>query len=117
MTWGERNTLISNLPLDLPCWQKYYNRNQQEYIRRRLRTIKLFCEGTPRLLIIKDLNITYKTLSSYLDLYIQAGLDGLVIPITKPRLKLLTEQQLAKVKQIVLHESPESYSKKGSFGL
>ncbi len=117
MTWGERNRLIANLPLDNQSWQKSYHRNQQEYIRRRLRAVKFFCEGKTRLLIIKELNITYKTLSGYLDLYIQGGLDGLVSPIVKPRIKLLTEQQLAQLKQIILTETPESYSKKDSFGL
>jgi transposase len=117
MTWGERNRLIVNLPLDIQNWQKCYHRNQQEYIRRRLRAVKFFCEGKPRLLIIKELNITYKTLSSYLDLYIQGGLDGLVSPIVKPRIKLLTDQQLVQIKQIILTETPETYSKKDSFGL
>lgn len=117
MTWGERNRLIAHLPLDIQSWQKCYHRNQQEYIRRRLRAVKFFCEGKTRLLITKELNITYKTLSGYLDLYIHGGLDGLVSPIIKPRLKLLTEQQLSQVRQIILTETPESYSKKGSFGL
>ena len=117
MTWGERNRLIADLPLDIQSWQKCYHRHQQEYIRRRLRAVRFFCEGTTRLLIIKELNITYKTLSSYLDLYIKGGLDGLVSHIVKPRLKLLTEQQLAQVKQIILTETPESYSKKDLFGL
>ena len=117
MTWGERNRLIVNLPLDIQNWQKYYYRNQQEYIRRRLGAVKFFCEGKPRLLIIKELNITYKTLSGYLDLYIQGGLDGLVSPIVKPRIKLLTDQQLVQIKQIILTETPETYSKKDSFGL
>lgn len=117
MSWGERNKIIADMPLDIQLWQKCYQRNQQEYIRRRLGAVKFFCEGKPRLLIIKELNITYKTLSGYLDLYIQGGLDGLVSPIVKPRLKLLTEHQLAQVKQIVLTETPESYSKKDLFGL
>jgi transposase len=116
MTWGERNRLVANLPLDIQSWQKCYHRNQQEHIRRRLRAVKLFCEGKKRLLITQELNITYKTLSGYLDLYIHGGLDGLVSPITKPRLKLLTVQQLSELKQIVLTETPESYSKKDSFG-
>jgi len=117
MTWGERNRLIAHLSLDIQSWQKCHHRNQQEYIRRRLRAVKFFYEGKTRLSIIKALNITYKTLSGYLDLYIQGGLDGLVNPIVKPRLKLLTEQQLAKVKQIIITEIPESYSKKDLFVL
>ena len=64
MTWRESNRLIVNLPLDIQNWQKYYHPNQQEYIPRRLGAVKFFCEGKPRLLIIKELNITYKRLRS-----------------------------------------------------
>jgi transposase len=96
----------------MEAWQKYYRRNQQQYIRRRLDAIRLFWEGKPRRLIAQELGITYKTLSTYLDLYKQGGLEGLISPIVKPRLRVLTEQQMEKVKAIVLHERPQSYSKK-----
>jgi hypothetical protein len=62
MIWGTRNEQISKLPIDLDAWQKCYNRNQQEYIRRRLRAIKLYCEGKSRTMISKALGISYKTL-------------------------------------------------------
>lgn len=116
MIWGTRNEQIASLPIDLEAWQKCYNRNQQEYIRRRLRAIKLCSEGKSRTIISKDLGITYKTLSNYLDLYIHEGLDGLVKPISKPRLKLLNEQQISTIRNIVLHDSPETYLKKEIFG-
>ena len=61
--------------------------------------------------------ILKRFLSGYLDLYIQGGLDGLVSPIVKPRIKLLTDQQLVHIKQTSLTETPGTYSKKDSFGL
>lgn len=112
MEWGTRNKEFAQVGLDIEAWQKYYKRNQQQYIRRRLDAIRLFWEGKSRGLIAKELAITYKTLSSYLDNYKQAGLEGLVKPIIKPRLRLLTEEQMDAIKDIVLHDSPQNYAKK-----
>ncbi len=112
MEWGPRNKEFAQVGLDMEAWQTYYKRNEQQYIRRRLDAIRLFWEGKPRGLIAQELAITYKTLSSYLDLYRQGGLEGLTIPIVKPRLGVLTDGQMEKVKHIILHECPESYSKK-----
>lgn len=116
MEWGTRNKEFAEAGLDIAAWKRYYKRNQQQYIRRRLDAIRLFWEGKPRRLIAQELAISYKTLSSYLDLYRQAGLEGLVNPIVKPRLRLLTEQQMEKVKDILLHERPQAYSKKETSG-
>lgn len=112
MEWGTRNKEFAQIGLDVEAWQKYYRRNQQQYIRRRLDAIGLFWEGKSRQLIAQELAITYKTVTTYLDLYKQGGLEGLVSPIVKPRLRLLTDQQMEKVKAIVLHDSPQAYSKK-----
>lgn len=112
MEWGTRNKEFAQIGLDIAAWQKYYKRNQQQYIRRRLDAIRLFWEGKSRQLIAQELAITYKTLSTYLDLYRRGGLEGLANPIVKPRLRLLTEQQMEKVKDIVLQDSPQAYAKK-----
>lgn len=61
--------------------------------------------------------ISYKTLSSYLDLYLSAGLEDLVSPIVKPRLQSLNQQKQNKLAQMILHESPQDYLKKGTSGL
>lgn len=87
MEWGIPNKEFAQAGLDIESWQKYYNCNQQQYIRRRLQAIHLFGEGKPRKLIGQELAISYKTLSSYLDLYRQGGLEGLASPIVKPRLR------------------------------
>lgn len=112
MEWGTRNKAFAQAGLDIEAWQTYYKRNQQQYIRRRLEAIRLFWEGKPRRLIAQELAITYKTLSSYLDLYKQGGLEGLVSPIVKPRLRVLTDGQMDKVKDMLLQDSPQAYAKK-----
>src|SRR5688572_3282924 len=112
MDWGTRNKEFAKQSLAMDSWQNYYHRNQQEYIRRRLRAIKMFAEGNSRQKITQVLGITYKTLSTYLDLYIQGGLPAVVSPIQKPRAKRLTEQQVSKLKEIILTKQPEDFSKK-----
>jgi transposase len=116
MEWGTRNRQISELNFDLLSWQKYFNQHQQEYIRRRLRAIRMYSEGKSRKEILDCLSISPKTLSGYLDLYILGGLDGLTRPIVKPRLQSLDKSQQSKLRDMVLHETPEKYSKKGQFG-
>ncbi len=116
MNWGTRNKALAAKGFDEAQWQKYYNRHQQEYIRRRLQAIRLYYSWLKREEIAKQLHITYKTLSHYLDMYLSAGLQGLVNPIVKPRLQSLNEQQQNKLAHMVLHENPQDYSKKGTSG-
>lgn len=117
MEWGTRNSQLATLNFDLSTWQKYFNQNQQEYIRRRLRAIRLYSEGKSRKEILQYLSISPKTLSAYFDLYILGGFDGLTSPIVKPRLQALDKQQQAKLREMVLDETPENYSKKEQSGL
>jgi transposase len=117
MNWGTRNKELAAKGFDEGQWHKYYNRHQQEYMRRRLKAIKLYYSSLKREAIAKQLHISYKTLSGYLDRYLSAGLEGLVPPIVKPRLQALNEEQQNKLAHIVLHESPQAYSKKATSGL
>jgi len=117
MNWGTRNKELAAKGFDEGQWQKYYNHHQQEYIRRRLKALKLYYSLVKREAIAKELQINYKTLSGYLDRYLSAGLEGLVSPIVKPRLQALNQEQQNKLAHMVLHESPQTYSKKGTSGL
>lgn len=116
MNWGTRNKELAAKGFDEGQWQKHYNRHQQEYIRKRLKAIKLYYSSLKREAIAKQLQISYKTLSGYLDRYLSAGLEGLVTPIVKPRLQALNKEQQNKLAHMVLHESPPEYSKKGTSG-
>lgn len=116
MNWGTGNKELAAKGFDEAQWQKYYNAHQQEYIGKRLKAIKLYYSSLKREAIAKQLHISYKTLSGYLDLYLSAGLEGLVKPIIKPRLQALHAAQQNKLAHMVLHESPQAYSKKGTSG-
>ena len=116
MDWGTRNKSLTDKEYDKDEWHKYYHRHQQEHIRKRLKSVKLYYDGKKREAIAQELGITYKTLSGYLDMYIANGLAGLTKAIEKPRAKKLSSSQEAQLKHIVLQESPKVYLKKEIFG-
>lgn len=112
MDWGTRNKKLTEKGFAADDWQKYYHRHQQEYKRKRLRAIKMYYEGKKRETIAQELSVTYKTLSGYLDIYIESGLEGLTKSITKPRSKKMNSSQMGQLRQIVLQQSPQAYLKK-----
>jgi transposase len=63
--------------LNLEQWQKYYYHNQQSYLRAKLLAIKFLSEGKTRTEVSQLVNCTYKTLSSWIDKYLQGGLEKL----------------------------------------
>ena len=48
MNWGTRNKALAAKGFDEAQWQKYYHRHQQEYIRRRLKAIRLYYSSVKR---------------------------------------------------------------------
>jgi transposase-like protein len=58
-------------------WQKLYYRNQQQYIRQRLTAINLLQKGQSRTQVSEQLNCRYDTLTTWIDKYIEGGLQGL----------------------------------------
>lgn len=104
-----RTQALQQKPFDEQQWQKLYYRYQQYYLRQRLDAIRLLVQGSTRSQVCQQLNCTYDTLTSWIDKYLQGGLEQLVSAIThnKPsRLTLLQQQQL---KQMVLHQRPSNY--------
>jgi len=61
-------------PQELELWKKLYYQHQQEYIRRKLRAIKYLWEGQSRAEVAERIGCTYKTLTSWIDQFVQGGL-------------------------------------------
>lgn len=59
-------------------WQKLYYQHQQQYIRKRLDTIKLLKQGNNRFQVCQEVGCSYDTLTSWMDKYLSEGLKGLV---------------------------------------
>jgi hypothetical protein len=66
-----RTLQLSDRQLDLDLWQKLYYKHQKQYTRQRLLAIKYLYEGKSRREVTELLGCTYKTLTAWLDKYIQ----------------------------------------------
>ena len=83
--------------MNIEQWQKLYYQNQQSYLRTRLLAIKFLAEGKTRKEVSQLLNCTYKTLTSWIDKYLEGGLKKLIEPIkhqVPQRLSLVQKQAL-----------------------
>lgn len=95
--------------LDLNLWQKLYYKHQQEYIRKRLLAIKYLYEGKSRSEVIELLDCSYKTLSNWIDKFLNGGLNELVNTITHQVNSRLSDEQKQELKIIILTSLPIDY--------
>ncbi len=104
-----RTQKLKQKELNIEQWQKLYYQNQQSYLRTRLLAIKFLAEGKTRTEVTKLVNCTYKTLTSWIDKYLEGGLKKLIERIkhqVPQRLSLVQKQQF---KQILLQQTPQDY--------
>ena len=85
-----RTQAFRDKPFDADEWQKFYYRNQQQYIRQRLTAIKLLHEGQNRTQVSEQVGGNYNTLTRWMDKYLDGGLQGLVQPIRHQKPSRLT---------------------------
>ncbi len=104
-----RTQALQQRPFDEQQWQKLYYRCQQYYLRQRLDAIRLLQQGSTRSQVCQQLNCTYDTLTSWIDKYLQGGLEQLVSGITHNKPSRLTLEQQQQLKQMVLHQCPSDY--------
>lgn len=93
-----RTQALKQKPFDEQQWHKLYYRYQQQYLRNRLDAMRLLMQGHTRSQVCQQLGCTYDTLTSWMDKYLQGGLEQLVSAIThnKPARLTLEQQQLLK---------------------
>lgn len=104
-----RTQALRNKPFDADEWQKLYYRNQQQYMRQRLTAIQLLHEGQSRSQVSEQLGCRYDTLTSWIDKYLDSGLNGLVAPIRHQKPSRLTPEQQQQLKAMVLSQRPTDY--------
>ena len=100
---------LKNQSFDAEKWQKLYYRNQQQYIRHRLKAIQLLHQGSSRIEVCKQVGCSYDTLTSWLRKYLQGGLEVLVSPIQRQKPSRLTSKQQQQLKEIILTQLPTDY--------
>ncbi len=105
-----RTEQFRDTELDLEAWRKLYYKYQQAYIRKRLSAIKYLYEGKSRLQVCSLIGSRYNTLTSWIDKYLDGGLQGLVEPIKHQKApQRLSPEQKQELKQIILEQSPRDY--------
>ena len=102
---GVKKKLISK-GLDLQLWQQYYNRNQQDYKRKRLRAIKLVYEGHRQTYVCQTFDVSQSALNHWIELYLSGGLKSLCSDIVYQRESRLGSQKQQEFKLILLTYTP-----------
>lgn len=100
---------LKNKFFDADKWQKLYNRNQQQYIRHRLKAIQLLHQGNSRIQVCEQVGCSYDTLTSWLGKYLQGGLKALVSPIRHQKPSRLSVEQQQQLKEMILTQRPTDY--------
>lgn len=87
-------------------WNKYFRRYQQEYIRKRLRAIKLFAENNDVSTISKILSLNKNSVYILLAAYLKEGFEGLCRLAVRPKPTLLSPEQELSFKQTIVSKAP-----------
>ena len=87
-------------------WNKYFRRHQQEYIRKRLRAIKLFAENNDVSTICQTLSLNKNTFYLLVNRYLKEGFEGLCRPAVRPKPTLLSPEQELSFKQTIVSKTP-----------
>jgi transposase len=101
--------------LDLQEWQKYYNRHQQEYKRRKLKAIKLAHAADSTQELVRQVGCSQTSLNQWLKVYLEQGLAGLVRDISHQAPERLSNSQREELEQILLERQPCDWGLEGYF--
>jgi transposase len=91
---------------DAVQWNKYFRRYQQEYIRKRLRAIKLFAENNDVSTISNTLSLNQNSVYIFLAAYLKEGFEGLCRAAVRPKPTRLTTAQELLFKQTIVSKAP-----------
>ena len=97
---------FDKLGFDETKWSKYFQRYQQEYIRKRLRAIKFFAKNTDVSTICQTLSLNKNTFYLFVNLYLKEGFEGLCRLAVRPKPTLLSKAQELSFKQTILTRAP-----------
>lgn len=104
-----RSDKLRQIQPDWDLWQKLYYKHPQAYLRQRLLAIKYLWEGKSRPEVTQLLGCNYKSLTKWIDKFLEGGLQKLAQPIThQVRSRLKPEQQL-ELKKMLLEQKPTDY--------
>ncbi len=104
-----RTEKLREIPPDWELWQKLYYKHPQAYLRQRLLAIKYLWEGKSRPEVTQLLNCNYKSLTKWIDKFLEGGLQKLTEPITHQVPSRLQPEQQLELKKMLLEQKPSDY--------
>ena len=87
-------------------WNKYFRRYQQEYIRKRLRAIKLFADNNDVSTISNTLSLNKNSVYIFVATYLKEGFEGICRVAVRPKPTLLTTAEELRFKQNLVSKAP-----------
>jgi transposase len=104
-----RTDKFHQIPPDWDLWQKLYYKHPQAYLRQRLLAIKYLWEGKSRSEVTQLLGCNYKSLTKWIDKFLEGGLQKLTQPITHQVPSRLNPEQQLELKKMLLEQKPIDY--------
>lgn len=101
-----KKTEFDKKGFDEMLWNKYFRLYQQEYIRKRLRAIKMFAQNNDVPTISKTLSLDKNSVYTYIKLYLKEGFAGLCRLAVRPKPTRLTKEQELSFKQTIVSKAP-----------
>jgi transposase len=104
-----RSKKLSEILPDWDLWQKLYYKHPQAYLRQRLLAIKYLWEGKSRTEVTQILGCNYKSLTKWIDKFLEGRLQKLTEPITHQVPSRLKAEQQLELKKMLLEQKPTDY--------
>jgi transposase len=104
-----RRDKLRQIPPDWDLWQKLYYKHTQAYLRQRLLAIKYLWQGKSRPEVTQLLGCNYKSLTKWIDNFLEGGLQKLTQPITHQVPSRLQPEQQLELKKMLLEQKTTDY--------
>lgn len=99
---------------DERAYKRALSRHQAEYIRARLRVVASYASGMEFSELCQKHRLSDPTCRSYVNIYLQGGLEGLCSYIERPRSCALSDEQAAAFKRVLLERRPAEVGLEGN---
>lgn len=111
---GYSRTKFEKTGFDHAQYKKYYHRHQQEYIRRKLRSVNLYAQGKEFKEVANELSIHWQSVRTYINHYIAGGFESLCQKVKREQPTLLTKEQMHAFKEVLLTKQPHQVGLEGN---
>jgi transposase len=99
---------------DETTYKKCLQRHQQEYVRLRLRSVKLYFEGKSPAEVSQELGLHEHSCRTHLKKYLSGGFEALCAAIERPKASSLTKAQESAFKETLLTRRPNEVGLEGN---